>query len=91
MALKLPVFNSCCFCIDLRIGSLIIGYVQLVTQGITLAFALILLVAGITLAGDPEQRENGYILVVFSILMLCLLIPIYCFTIFLIYGIHIVY
>lgn len=86
----LPVFDTCCGCIELRTGCLIIGYLQLVAQIIFSILILVLLTAGGVEAAsdDKTAQQGGTLLIALSIIMLIFLILFLTFTIVLLVGLH---
>nr|XP_034832658.1 uncharacterized protein LOC117989411 [Maniola hyperantus] len=56
--LKCPVVKKCCFCVPIRKGVIIFGYVNLVLSLLSVPFLLFLLVEGITSARDTEDTQE---------------------------------
>ncbi|CAB3227863.1 unnamed protein product [Arctia plantaginis] len=73
--------DNCCFCGELRIGSLIIGYLTLIRD------IIVTLISIIILAISREIRASGIVIAVFCILLLIGLLNV-IFTIVLLIGIH---
>ncbi|XP_075977261.1 uncharacterized protein LOC142977317 [Anticarsia gemmatalis] len=87
MALQL---NNCCFCVELRTGSLIIGYLNLVGSILTtIATGVGLGLGGYIIAeGDADHKKAGGVVVAVMALLLLLAIVNLIFSVVLLIGIH---
>lgn len=84
-------FNKCCFCVDLRVGSFIIGYLGLVGCIIMTLLSIVGLVASayITVNGDTKQAQmiGGFALAVMCIVLVIVVLHL-IFDIILLIGLH---
>ncbi|XP_039757139.1 uncharacterized protein LOC120631570 [Pararge aegeria] len=56
--IKCPVMKKCCFCVPIRKGVIIFGYVNLVISLLSVPFLLFLVVDGITSARETEDEQK---------------------------------
>ncbi|KAI5634154.1 hypothetical protein NE865_13110 [Phthorimaea operculella] len=85
------VLNSCCGCIELKTGSLIIGYLNLIGEIIFIIIGIIGLVGGgVVAAGAESEKEahNGQAVMIVSIILLLIVLFFFAFTVVLLVGIH---
>ncbi|KAF9823387.1 hypothetical protein SFRURICE_006600 [Spodoptera frugiperda] len=86
------VFDKCCFCIELRTGCLIIGYLNLIGNIIAILMSIIGLAAAgvVTAEGDKEdgtQAVGAVALAVIGILLIFFILFL-TFSIVLLVGLH---
>ncbi|XP_034832808.1 uncharacterized protein [Maniola hyperantus] len=92
------VFDTCCCCIPLRTGCLILGYLQLVAYILYGIFAVLGVGSGVTLmhiTDDLENKEDDMkvkavatILIILSAVILVVILIALPFTILLLVGLH---
>ncbi|KAJ0176282.1 hypothetical protein K1T71_008456 [Dendrolimus kikuchii] len=82
--------DNCCFCIDLKVGTLILGYLSLVGSFIYAILVGIGIAGGSVLIakGDEDQQMVGGIVLAVAIIMLIVLLVNLLFTIVLLVGVH---
>ncbi|XP_045773508.1 uncharacterized protein LOC123872944 [Maniola jurtina] len=88
-------FNKCCFCVPLRIGCLILGYLHLVASAILAILSIITLAAvSAVMSGwsddgkvQIDQQAAGALLAV-TVIMLLLVLVLLTFSILLVVGLH---
>nr|XP_049700427.1 uncharacterized protein LOC126055412 [Helicoverpa armigera] len=84
-------FNKCCFCIELRTGCLIIGYLNLIGNIVMILLSILgLAAAGVVTAQGKDEDVQAVGAVMFAVvaIMLVFLILFLAFTIVLLVGLH---
>ncbi|KAI5634152.1 hypothetical protein NE865_13108 [Phthorimaea operculella] len=85
------VLNSCCGCIDLKTGSLIIGYLNLIGEITFIIISILGLVGGGVVAAGAEslkQALNVQAVMIVSVILLLIVFFFFAFTVVLLVGIH---
>lgn len=94
------VFDKCCFCIELKTGCFIIGYMSLAFYSILTILAIVGLATGSYMAAHPEMvveegsdnqdvaTAGGIMVIVFSALAIIFLAILLTFVIVLLVGLH---
>ncbi|KAJ2951693.1 hypothetical protein O0L34_g13855 [Tuta absoluta] len=85
------VLNSCCGCIELKTGSLIIGYLNLIGEIIFIIIGLVGLIGGGVVAANSKNEDDVHgaqAVMIVSIILLLIVFFFFAFTIVLLVGIH---
>ncbi|CAK1542921.1 unnamed protein product [Leptosia nina] len=83
-------FDYCCFCIDLRLGSLIIGYINLIGNIALLVLTVFGIEGGVLLESLNlvGAYELGVELIAGNSILLIIIAIFIIFTVLLLYGLH---
>ncbi|XP_072944721.1 uncharacterized protein [Epargyreus clarus] len=86
------IFDDCCFCVELRTGCLIIGYLNLIGSIIATIMSIMLVATGSAIVSvyhdDPDVKTAGVVLLVVAIITLVIVGLLLAFAIVLLIGLH---
>ncbi|CAH2265195.1 jg26654 [Pararge aegeria aegeria] len=85
-------FNTCCFCVPLRTGCLILGYLHLIASIILAIVSIVTLAAvgAVVASTDPENINDSAVAAIIAVyvIVLILVAVLLTFSILLVVGLH---
>ncbi|GBP49377.1 hypothetical protein EVAR_24682_1 [Eumeta japonica] len=86
---KMAILQNCCGFLDLRTGSLIIGYLQLASETFLVVLFVTLLAVSAAVSSHPgDDKDWALAMMALTVSILVLLLPMLALTLLFIIGVH---